>query len=132
MSAIKTQILHDYLHSQLAIQTDVKKVPPKVQLTGHKGEMFTREQLIYALYQAAELEHSLMMQYLFTAYTIKDFPEEYDTHDDYVKATTWKSNILYIAQQEMLHLGLVLSMEISVKFLMCRYFKCSGSNCAFF
>jgi virulence-associated protein VapD len=71
MSRIKTQILHDYLHSQLAVPTDVKKVLPKAEFQSVQVEMYTREQLMYALYQAVELEHRLMMQYLFTAYSIK-------------------------------------------------------------
>ena len=35
----------------------------------------TREQLIHALYEAAELEHNLMCTYLYAAFSLKDETE---------------------------------------------------------
>ena len=41
----------------------------------------TREQLIHALYEAAELEHNLMCTYLYAAFSIKD-ETEVDTPEE--------------------------------------------------
>jgi CDGSH-type Zn-finger protein/truncated hemoglobin YjbI len=66
-----------------------------------------REALIYMLCEAAELEHGIMCQYLFAAFSLKQAPEEGLTPGQLAKVTSWRKQISRVATQEMLHLALV-------------------------
>ena len=80
----------------------------------------TRAQLIDALRLAAELEHGLMCQYLFAAYSLKRYPyecwngpdktKELLTQAELERVRRWAMKITLIARQEMEHLGLALNM----------------------
>lgn len=65
-----------------------------------------REPLIYMLCAAAELEHALMCEYLFAAFTLKRSTEEGLTADQVDMVERWRAVILHVAQQEMLHLAI--------------------------
>src|SRR5690349_13620672 len=70
--------------------------------------LHTREELLLALTEAAELEHMLACQYLFAAFSIKQRPEEVGNNADYLKKVKdWRTQVLQIALQEMGHLGTV-------------------------
>lgn len=75
-----------------------------------KGQITTREELIFALSWAAELEHGLTCIYLFAAFTMKRFlPEGIDEiQQDQIR--NWQSTILAVAMQEMEHLGYVCNL----------------------
>src|SRR5690349_23461559 len=64
-----------------------------------------REALIYMLCQAAELEHGIMCQYLFAAFSLKQTADEGLTPDQVVAVTRWRTEVLHVAAQEMLHLA---------------------------
>ena len=66
-----------------------------------------REALIYMLCQAAELEHGIMCQYLFAAFSLKESEDEGLTPDELAAVTRWQRQILSVAAGEMLHLALV-------------------------
>ena len=66
-----------------------------------------REALIYLLCQAAELEHGIMCQYLFAAFSLKESEDEGLTPDELAAVTRWQRQILSVAAGEMLHLALV-------------------------
>ncbi|MFJ4651685.1 ferritin-like domain-containing protein [Nocardia sp. NPDC088792] len=66
-----------------------------------------REALIYMLCQAAELEHGIMCQYLFAAFSLKQHESEGLTADQVEMATRWRKLVSHVATQEMLHLALV-------------------------
>jgi CDGSH-type Zn-finger protein/truncated hemoglobin YjbI len=66
-----------------------------------------REALIYALCQAAELEHGIMCQYLFAAFSLKQSTAEGLTDAELAAALRWRKQISHVAAQEMLHLALV-------------------------
>ncbi|MEC3952788.1 ferritin-like domain-containing protein [Nocardia sp. CDC153] len=66
-----------------------------------------REALIYMLCQAAELEHGIMCQYLFAAFSLKTSADEGLSADELVKVTRWRKLVSHVATQEMLHLSLV-------------------------
>jgi hypothetical protein len=77
----------------------------------------TRAQLMDALRLASELEHQLMCQYLFAAYSLKRYP--YECFDgptqvlspaELERVRRWAMKITLIARQEMEHLGLALNM----------------------
>jgi len=65
-----------------------------------------REPLIYMLCSAAELEHALMCEYLFAAFTLKRSVEEGITEEQLAAIERWRSAILFVAKQEMLHLAI--------------------------
>ncbi len=69
-----------------------------------------REALIYMLCQAAELEHGIMCQYLFAAFSLKESEDEGLTPDELAAVTRWQRQILSVAAGEMLHLALVHNM----------------------
>ena len=69
-----------------------------------------REALIYMLCQAAELEHGIMCQYLFAAFSIKQAEDEGLTTDELAAVTRWRKQISHVATQEMLHLALVQNL----------------------
>lgn len=75
----------------------------------------TREDLIDALYEAAELEHSLCCLYLFAAFSLKRDPEEENvTWAQIEKMREWESSILLVARQEMAHLGYVCNLLTAI------------------
>jgi hypothetical protein len=66
-----------------------------------------REALIYMLCQAAELEHGIMCQYLFAAFSLKQGTDEGLTPEELEAVTRWRHTIAHVATEEMLHLALV-------------------------
>jgi CDGSH-type Zn-finger protein/truncated hemoglobin YjbI len=69
-----------------------------------------REALIYMLCEAAELEHGIMCQYLFAAFSMKQGTDEGLTQDELGKVTRWRRWITHVATQEMLHLAMVQNL----------------------
>ncbi len=66
-----------------------------------------REALIYMLCEAAELEHGIMCQYLFAAFSLKQHEEEGLTGTELTAVRRWRQQVSHVATQEMLHLALV-------------------------
>jgi Ferritin-like len=66
-----------------------------------------REALIYMLCQAAELEHGIMCQYLFAAFSLKQSTDEGLTSDELEAVSRWRHAVAHVATEEMLHLALV-------------------------
>jgi CDGSH-type Zn-finger protein/truncated hemoglobin YjbI len=66
-----------------------------------------REALIYMLCEAAELEHGIMCQYLFAAFSLKQHEDEGLTKGDLAAVNRWRTAISHVATEEMLHLALV-------------------------
>ena len=66
-----------------------------------------REALIYMLCEAAELEHGIMCQYLFAAFSLKQREDEGLTPEELDVVTRWRRTIAHVATEEMLHLALV-------------------------
>lgn len=73
-------------------------------------EITTRAQLIDALRLASELEHGLMAQYLFAAYSLKRYDYEGLAPEQVERVRRWASLITLVARQEMEHLGLALNL----------------------
>lgn len=73
-----------------------------------------RDALIYMLSEAAELEHSIMCQYLFAAFTLKTSTDEGVDERQLQAITRWKQIILNVAAEEMLHLALVNNLLAAV------------------
>src|SRR5947199_10482365 len=66
-----------------------------------------REALIYMLCEAAELEHGIMCQYLFAAFSLKQRTDEGLSEEQLQAVTRWRTVIAHVATEEMLHLALV-------------------------
>ena len=73
-----------------------------------------REALIYMLCEAAELEHAIMCQYLFAAFSLKQSTDEGITKQQLRAVDRWRKTISHIAAQEMLHLALVQNLLSAV------------------
>ncbi|HEX2493361.1 MAG TPA: ferritin-like domain-containing protein [Steroidobacter sp.] len=74
----------------------------------------SREQLLYLLAEAAEIEHNLMCCYLFAAFSLKDGSDVglSDTEVDAVRR--WRRAIVSIAIEEMTHLASVANITTAV------------------
>ena len=73
-----------------------------------------REALIYMLYEAAELEHGIMCQYLFAAFSLKQREDEGLTAEALEAVLRWRKLIAHVATEEMLHLALVQNLLSAV------------------
>jgi CDGSH-type Zn-finger protein/truncated hemoglobin YjbI len=69
-----------------------------------------REALIYMLCEAAELEHGIMCQYLYAAFSLKQSQDEGLTPAEAEAVSSWRKRISHVATQEMLHLSLVQNL----------------------
>jgi Ferritin-like len=73
-----------------------------------------REALIYTLGKAAELEHLVMCQYLYAAFSLKQSEAEGISAEGLADVKRWRHALLGIAEQEMLHLALVQNLLTAV------------------
>ncbi len=78
------------------------------------GGLEHREALIYTLGKAAELEHLIMLQYLFAAFSLKQKVDEGLTPETLAAVDRWRKVLLSIGEQEMLHLALVQNLLTAV------------------
>jgi hypothetical protein len=73
-----------------------------------------REALYYMLCLAAELEHGIMCQYLYAAFSLKQSVDEGLTAEQLEIVDRWRKTISHVATQEMLHLALVQNLLSSI------------------
>src|SRR5262245_4673343 len=73
-----------------------------------------RKTLTYLLCEAAELEHALMCEYLYAAFSIKTKPDETLAAEHLGTLERWRSVVLGVAAEEMLHWALVNNMLTAV------------------
>jgi len=73
-----------------------------------------RKELTYLLCQGAELEHALMCQYLYAAFSLKSEPGPGVRPDQLEAIQRWRRVILDIAREEMLHWSMVQNLLTSV------------------
>src|SRR5438874_11950575 len=86
-----------------------------VAVTDERGIVVEhRKELTYLLCQAAELEHSLMAQYLFAAFSLRSEPGPGLTEAQLDAVEGWRKVILAISAEEMLHWALVQNLLIAV------------------
>jgi hypothetical protein len=69
-----------------------------------------REALLDALQEAAELEHGLMLQYLFAALCMKKDLKEGITGEQQELIRRWEGQVLAVSREEMAHLGTVCNL----------------------
>ncbi|HTP14350.1 MAG TPA: ferritin-like domain-containing protein [Streptosporangiaceae bacterium] len=66
----------------------------------------TREELVYLLGQACEIEHGLMCEYLYAQFSLKRGLDEDLTPDQLGRVQAWETALISVIKQEMLHLAL--------------------------
>jgi hypothetical protein len=74
----------------------------------------SREQLVYLLTQASELEQGILCEYLFALYSLKRDPRDGLSGEQLEQVTRWGRALSEIAVQEMLHLTLATNLLIAV------------------
>src|SRR6476620_7454451 len=86
------------------------------QRPGHEPELRIehRQALIYTLSKAAELEHLIICQYLFAAFSLKRDSSEGLSEPMVPMVNGWARTLMHIAAQEMLHLALVQNLLTAV------------------
>jgi hypothetical protein len=73
-----------------------------------------RRRLVALLTEAAELEHALMCQYLYAAFSMKRHVDEGVSWQQLELMRRWEASIMTIARQEMEHLGLVCNLLTAI------------------
>lgn len=73
-----------------------------------------RDELIYLLTEAAEVEHGLMCTYLYARWSLKDRVEEGLSADELAQVDGWRNGIGAIALDEMTHLTLVNNLLLAI------------------
>ena len=74
----------------------------------------SREALLGALYEAAELEHNLMCTYLYAAFSLRSGEGEGLTKDEAASVTRWRQTIIDVAIDEMGHLAAVWNITAAL------------------
>src|ERR1700758_641583 len=74
----------------------------------------TREELVYLLGQACEIEHGLMCEYLYAQFSLKRGPDEGLTEGQLARVQAWEKTLITVIKQEMLHLALATNILTAV------------------
>lgn len=74
----------------------------------------TREELVYLLGQACEIEHGLMCEYLYAQFSLKRGPDEGLTPGQLVRVQAWEKALIGVIKQEMLHLALATNILTAI------------------
>ena len=74
----------------------------------------TREQLVYLLGQACEIEHGLMCEYLYAQFSLKRGLDEGLTEAQLTRVQAWEKALIAVIKQEMLHLALATNILTAI------------------
>jgi CDGSH-type Zn-finger protein/uncharacterized Fe-S cluster protein YjdI len=74
----------------------------------------SREQLVHLLYEAAELEHTLMCTYLYAAFSLRSGPDDGLAGEEAEAVARWQKVILRVAIEEMAHLSAVWNITAAL------------------
>src|SRR5258706_2057366 len=74
----------------------------------------SRERLLHALYEAAELEHNLMCTYLYAAFSLRSGVPEGLSAAEAEAVERWRRTILNVATDEMGHLTAVWNITAAL------------------
>jgi hypothetical protein len=84
------------------------------QTDQHDVRVNDREQLIYLLTEAAEIEHGLMCTYLYAGWSLKRSTDENISEVQLSTIERWRKEIRKVAMEEMVHLAMVNNMLMSI------------------
>jgi Ferritin-like len=74
----------------------------------------SREELVYLLGQACELEHGLMCEYLYAQFSLKRALDEGLTEGHLARVQAWEAALISVIKQEMLHLALATNILTAI------------------
>jgi hypothetical protein len=74
----------------------------------------SREQLVYLLTQACELEQGVLCEYLFALYSLRRDPHDGLSSQQLAQVARWGRTLAEVAVQEMLHLALATNLLTAV------------------
>ena len=74
----------------------------------------SREELVYLLGEACEIEHGLMCEYLYAQFSLKRTADEGLTPEQLARVQVWESALIDVIKQEMLHLALATNILTAV------------------
>lgn len=76
---------------------------PHVNSAESRLKVESREELVYLLGQACEIEHGLMCEYLYAQFSLKRRLDEGLTPDQLGRVQAWETALFSVIKQEMLH-----------------------------
>src|ERR1700736_4557255 len=74
----------------------------------------SREELVYLLGEASEIEHGLMCEYLYAQFSLKRSVDEGLTAEQLVRVQAWEAILIDVIKQEMLHLALATNILTAI------------------
>ena len=74
----------------------------------------SREELVYLLGEACEIEHGLMCEYLYAQFSLKRTTGEGLTLEQLARVQAWEATLIDVIKQEMLHLALATNILTAV------------------
>src|SRR5262252_937681 len=74
----------------------------------------TREELVYLLGQACEIEHGLMCEYLYAQFSLKRGLDEGLSPAQLARVQAWETALIGVIKQEMLHLALATNILTAI------------------
>jgi len=84
--------------------------PPNGSLAEPPLRVESREELVYLLGEACELEHGLLCEYLYAQFSLKRSVEEGVTVGQLARIQAWELTLIDVIKQEMLHLALATNI----------------------
>jgi hypothetical protein len=74
----------------------------------------SREELVYLLGEACELEHGLLCEYLYAQFSLKRSIDEGVTPEQLARIQAWETTLIDVIKQEMLHLALATNILTAI------------------
>ena len=88
--------------------------PPNGSVAEPPLRVESREELVYLLGEACELEHGLLCEYLYAQFSLKRSVEEGLTAEQLARIQAWELTLIDVIKQEMLHLALATNILSAV------------------
>src|SRR5256712_13308046 len=88
--------------------------PPNGQAPEPPLRVESREELVYLLGEACELEHSLLCEYLYAQFSLKGSGAEGVTAEQRARIQAWETTLIDVVKQEMLHLALATTILTAI------------------
>jgi hypothetical protein len=94
--------------------TDASETEPHDRAEPYLIRIESREDLAFVLSEASTLEHMIMCEYLFAAFSLKRDESEDISSEELETVRRWEGVIDTVAVQEMTHLALVNNMLVAI------------------
>ena len=87
---------------------------PNGQVTEPPLRVESREELVFLLGEASEIEHGLLCEYLYAQFSLKRGVDEGVTPEQLARIRAWEATIIDVVKQEMLHLALATNILTAI------------------